>query len=186
MKYLFVILLVISTSFLQGQKNAQQKTKKKNIIKLGLPAVLVSSLALSYEREINEKTAFQIQTNFTATDISTTPNTGFILTAEYRYFPKKEGFVGFYVAPYLRYNRLSFDAEPILNIASNKLNGLALGLLLGKKWHIGNICLDLFGGPQFANSSLKNIDTSIEDEFAFRNTYNGFGIRAGFAVGIIF
>ncbi len=135
-----------------------------NVVKLGVPALLGGRFNLSYERVLDSKKSVQVTFGaliprktpgfFTTSD--TIANNFDVLsgkwnsmglTGQMRFYvkDKKEAPAGFYVAPYVGYNRhsMKFDAQYERGDASNAnvdfdvtYQNIDFGVLLGTQWII--------------------------------------------------
>lgn len=188
MKKIFLGLVTFATVTANAQKKVDNE--KMNNVKVNIASLLLSTAAVAYERQLSESTSAQLQVNYTGASIpgADTKIRGLMIIPEFRYYPKKEGFVGFYVAPYLRYQGLKLEnIDPTTNVTDKAtLNTFGGGVLLGKKWTIGSVSLEFFAGPQYNSGKIKTEGTATEDDFSFKGGLNGFGVRTGFTVGILF
>jgi hypothetical protein len=184
MKKLMLGLALFTSLVANAQKS--EENEKLNNVKINVISILASTAAVSYERQLNASSSAVFQLNYTGASISDTKIRGIIATPEYRYYPKKEGFKGFFVGPYLRYQNLKFESEISGTLEKASLNSFGGGVNLGKKWLTGNFSLELFGGPSFNAGSIKYVGSASEDDFNFRGGLNGFGVRFGFSAGFVF
>ncbi len=155
---------------------------QENVIKLNIFSPIVKTLNMSYERKISESGSFQLGFFYTGYSDDISSFKGFGITPEYRmYLSDTEAPEGFYLAPFVRYQK--FDAEDEFG-NEGTLSGFGGGLVVGKQWIFKEkVALDLFVGPSYVNTSFKQ--TAGTDEVD-AGTFNGFGVRFGLNLGFAF
>lgn len=137
---------------------------KENILRVNVLGFTSGSIALQYERLITPKTSVALGMNIMpersipyfnyvrdivkdkgAIDLlKDVEMTAFSLTPEFRFYVGKEGLRGFYIAPFLRYDRFRVTL-PVDYIYQNRLesvtvngnvDGFSAGLSLGAQWKL--------------------------------------------------
>ncbi|MEN8249522.1 MAG: DUF3575 domain-containing protein [Bacteroidota bacterium] len=158
--------------------------QKTNVIKTDLFSAFLRTGALKYERALNEDMSIQIgflYTAFTPNDSDGKLN-GFGITPEFRYYlsdtPAPNGT---YLAPNLRY--LNLTVENTATQEEGTFTSVGFGVNLGKQAVLKDvIAIDAWVGPTYNFRTLVDAgdaDAGIPD-------VNGFGIRLGIAIGIVF
>ena len=174
------ILLISLFSFsAHGQKNAA----KINVLS---PFALTASVF--YERPVLEHRSIQVGFFYTGLSISDTEFRGFGVTPEFRfYLSETPAPNGFYVAPYVRYQRFRLKVDQIDEYENVKgtYGAFGLGGTVGKQWVFkNNIVLDLFVGPGY---NFGKLSASQGDENDFNlNLFSGFTVRGGVTLGYAF
>jgi hypothetical protein len=169
-----------------GQFATSQQTEvfeipkiKKNIIKINLSSLIFLNASLQYERVIKHNMSVALgvslmpktQLPFAGTlqdqygenedakrAIENTKLGNFSITPEFRWYVGKKGAPnGFYLAPFVRYNRFTFDQLYEFNTNNGLhrpnitgiINNIGGGLMIGAQWTLSkNISLDwwILGG----------------------------------------
>lgn len=141
-----------------------QEDDRRNMLKLNVLGFTSGSISLQYERLLAPKTSVALGMNIMperdipyfnfvedivkdkgAIDLlKDVKMTAFSLTPEVRFYLGKEGLRGFYVAPFLRYDRFSVSL-PVDYIYQNRLetvtingnvDGFSAGLSFGTQWKL--------------------------------------------------
>jgi hypothetical protein len=192
-KILLITFLVLSSSItLKAQKNA---------IKTNMLSPLFGRFSISYERAFSEKTSLQVSSfyawrtpNFDIWSGTSSEWTGFGFTPEFRFYPSGNGINGFYLAPYLRYVRLtsasSYDYgyydqnynyvynPQRISATDSKFGG---GLMVGRQWILGDlISFDIFMGPGIINRTTKVSGSPSDNYYPY---YNEDGPLVDFRLG---
>lgn len=166
---LFVSFFLLASIIANAQQTDSVFMGKKNIVKINLSSLVFKNISLQYERVLSRKTSV-------ALGVSVMPKTGlpfagslkdqfgdnsdaskaidetrlsnFSITPEFRfYLGKKPAPAGFYIAPFVRYNRLQFDQLYTFTPSDNKqhtanikgtFSNIGGGLLFGAQWHLSN------------------------------------------------
>jgi hypothetical protein len=174
---------LISLAFLlvSGALSAQ----KMNNIKTDLFSPIIRTYVLKYERALNQDMSFQLgffYTGFRPFD-SESVLSGYGITPEFRYYlSEKPAPGGFYLAPNVRYMKLT--ASDDLTSDEGSLTTLSLALNIGGQWILSDVvALDIWLGPSYNFRTVTATDGQVDFGIA---EIDGFGIRAGLALGIAF
>jgi hypothetical protein len=163
--------------------NAWSQTEQKNILKFNPFSFLLSTGSVFYEHKIDDMSSWQLGLAYVGyADLSSTLS-GIAVTPEYRMYFNKDAISGMYIAPFLRYQNFKMTNE--MN-ATAKYTSFGGGILLGRQWvYRKGFVLDAFAGPIYNAGQLSNIsDAAIFNKPGFG--FDGFGIRAGIALGFGF
>lgn len=188
----------------------------QNGIKLNLLSPIYGNVSLTYQHLLNPYQSLQVNigymdfSDFTLIDPPADFRVqGISIAPEYRRNFTGYGLNGFYLGPFLRYmhyNRyITYQGTHSVTGMRGKFdevtrfNSLGLGLTIGQQYIIKNkVLIDVFIGPvfQFLLSEKKDatpykdystktgigyLGTSVPDRYL-----NGYGIRAGFTIGLAF
>jgi hypothetical protein len=180
-KVLLMCCLLFASQFATSQKTEvfEIPKVKKNIVKINLSSLIFLNASLQYERVIktNMSVALGIslmpktQLPFAGTlqdqygenedakrAIENTKLGNFSITPEFRWYVGQKGAPnGFYLAPFVRYNRMTFDQIYEFNTnnglhrpnITGTINNIGGGLMIGAQWTLSkNISLDwwILGG----------------------------------------
>lgn len=172
-------MLILSPSIMK----AQEVSTEKNVLKVNTMSLFVGTGSIFYERALNESLAGQLGVAYLGFSAGDTKFSGLILTPEVKLYPKKNASDGFYVAPYLRYQKFTLSNDS--DNAEGSLNSFGGGLVAGRQWITNSgFTMDLFFGGHYTSSSIK---ASEGDVNAFNVKYfKGFKPRVGFALGFAF
>jgi len=172
-------MLIISTGLIA------QDVWKKNAIKSDLFSVILRTGTIKYERAFTEDISVQLgffYTGYQPRD-SQSELSGWGITPEFRfYLSDTPAPHGTYLAPNFRYMVLDvYDADAM---ESATLNSFGFAINLGKQWVFKDVVLlDAWVGPSYNFRTVDDItgtvDTGIQEA-------DGFGLRIGLALGIIF
>jgi hypothetical protein len=177
-----IVLFAFSLLIISAGVNAQ----KMNAVKTDLFSAFLRTGVIKYERAFTEDISAQIgffYTGFTPRDSETKLN-GFGITPEFRYYLSSSPAPnGTYLAPNFRYMSVTVS-DPVEN-ADGTLTSYSFAINLGKQVVLKDvIAIDAWVGPAYAfrsvSASAEGADTGPLPEV------NGFGIRAGIAIGIVF
>ncbi|MCB2378384.1 DUF3575 domain-containing protein [Hymenobacter sp. BT635] len=176
---------------------------QNNVVKLDILQPITNTLALSFEHKLSEASSFQVgvyltsnyteDNNFFNSASYTAETSGIGLLPEYRLYlsEKTPALVGFYVAPFLRYQYLSRKVSDVPAGQPNAdatLNAFGGGLTVGRHWIFKQrFSLDAFVGPSYMVSSVESDDPEIgrDDFLGFYENAN-YGLRGGITFGIAF
>lgn len=171
---LFLCFLFAGNSIGQVVSTTPSILAKKNVIKFNLSSVAIQHYMLQYERSlglnksiglgIGISSGVDLPFKSTLLDkfggnedarraIETTKFDKLTVTPEYRfYFGPKGAPIGFYIATFLRYTKLSFTQDYLftpsngvehLAHVTGKLNGVGGGAMMGIQWGLGkSVTLD--------------------------------------------
>ena len=178
--------LFFSHSLWAQKTDVKDALLKKNVVKINLVSLVFKNASLQYERVVAPKMSFalgvsimpksglpfaqSLKENFADNDdaqraIESTKLSNFSITPEYRFYVGKKGApIGFYVAPYLRYSKMTFEQLYEFTASNNKvykplisgdINNIGGGVMLGSQWALGsNITLDWWiAGGHIGSSS---------------------------------
>ena len=174
----FAFATFILTTGLMGQK--------VNNFKTDLFSAFLRTGVLKYERALNENMSLQLGVFYTGysprdTDASLS---GYGITPEFRYYlsEKNPAPHGTYLAPNFRYMKLVAQDPSINEEATLTTYGFAINL--GHQVVFKDIIvIDGWIGPAFAFRNLDDPSGEVETGIS---SVNGFGIRFGIAIGIVF
>lgn len=113
----------------QTQEEEKPQIENKNMVKLNLLALTTGNISLQYERLITPKTTVGVTVNMmpskglpfsnsiesivddktTSAQLQQVSISSFWVTPEIRFYLGKEGYKGFYIAPFLRYGKCRFS-----------------------------------------------------------------------------
>lgn len=204
-----LLSLFLLTGFLTSAQEVVDETvstEEKNMIKLNVMALSTGTISVQYERLITPKTTVGASVNLmpkrgipffgsieslindavTSNQIKSAKINSFSITPEARFYLGKEGFKGFYVAPFVRYAShgaefpLAYDynGEKEHITLDGKLNTFSAGFAIGAQWKIAKqIYLDwLIMGPMYGSAKgdlsgkralnadeVKEIDKALKD-----------------------
>jgi hypothetical protein len=163
MKNTFVLML-----FCMILTNAWAQTEQQNII---------------FEHKIDDNHSWQLGLAYVGYADLSIKYSGVAITPEYRIYFNKNAMSGLYVGPFLRYQNYTMTND--IN-ATAKYTSFGGGVLLGRQWvHHKGFVLDVFAGPIYNAGNISNVsDASIFSKPGFG--IDGFGIRAGIALGFGF
>ncbi len=180
--------VLISSQLLHAQNtDAIDLLQKKNIFKVNLTALAFKNLSFQYERVTGPKTSFalglgimpksklpfadKIKEEYGDNEdvvraLDQTRLSNFTITPEFRFYLGKQAPTGFYIAPFVRYARSTFDgpytftpSDQQLHTANIKgsINSVGGGLLLGAQWSLGkSVSLDWWiAGPIIGSTNGK-------------------------------
>lgn len=164
----------------------------KNVFKVNPLSLGVLTASVAYERAFSPTMSGQLGFFYTfpVITIASTQFGGFGITPEFRYYlSMNEAPRGFYLAPYLRYQRfkLTYTSEDPESYQTGKGTFTAFGggVLIGKQWIMSNdrISLDVFVGPAFNSFNFKAETPSLEDKFKLPIP-GAVSPRFGFTLGV--
>lgn len=160
-----------------------QETQKMNVVKTDLFSAFLRTGVIKYERAINEHISVQLGFLYTGYQLrdSEAEWSGWGITPEFRfYLSDTPAPVGTYLAPNFRYMKLDvYDGE---TTESAILTNSSLAFNLGKQWMFKDIVtLDAWVGPSYNFRRVSEATGVVDVEEA-----DGFGLRLGIAIGIVF
>lgn len=179
------IAVLVFTMLIISAGLIAQDVWKKNAIKTDLFSAFLRTGTIKYERALTEDISVQLgffYTGYQPRD-SQSELSGWGITPEFRYYlADTPAPAGTYLAPNFRYMKLDvYDGEAM---ESATLTSLGFALNLGKQWVFKDVVLlDAWVGPSYNFRSVSDatgeVDTGIDD-------VDGFGVRIGIALGIVF
>ncbi|GCC52189.1 DUF3575 domain-containing protein [Chryseotalea sanaruensis] len=178
MKKRFALPVLLSLFLIPTLMSAQENTFKINIL-----SPIFKTLNLQYEHKIKENSSVQLGFFYTGYSVGETSFSGFGITPEYRfYLSSTEAPQGVYVAPFLRYQSFNLSEESTDSEAT--FTTIGGGAIIGKQWIFKEkVVLDLFIGPAYNSGS---VDVKSGTDSFDVGTFDGFGLRTGFCLGIAF
>jgi hypothetical protein len=176
------IAVLVFTMLIISAGLIAQDVWKKNAVKADLFSVILRTGTIKYERAFTEDISVQLgffYTGYHPRD-SQSELSGWGITPEFRfYLTDTPAPAGTYLAPNFRYMKLDvYDAEAM---ESGILKSLGFAINLGKQWVFKDVVLlDAWVGPVYAFRTVEgDVSTGVEDA-------DGFGLRIGLALGIVF
>jgi len=174
-----IAILGLSMFIISAGLNAQ----KMNAVKTDLFSVFLRTGVIKYERAFNEHLSGQLGFFYTGYSPSNTDANlhGWGITPEFRfYLSDTPAPAGTYLAPNFRY--MSLIAEDEISLETASLTSFGIAVNLGKQWMFKDIVLiDAWVGPAYNFRTLDDPSGEVEVSGA-----DGFGIRLGVAIGIVF
>ena len=160
-----------------------QDAQKMNVVKTDLFSAFLRTGVIKYERAFTDDISAQLgffYTGFSPRE-SDASLSGWGITPEFRFYlsdtPAPQGT---YLAPNFRYMSLTAEDQTINE--SGTLTSLGLAINLGKQWLLKDIVvIDAWVGPAYNFRTLDDPSGEVDIEGA-----DGFGIRIGLALGIVF
>jgi hypothetical protein len=176
-----IALLGFTMLIVSAGLNAQ----KMNAVKTDLFSAFLRTGVIKYERAFTDDISVQLGFFYTGIhprDSESTLN-GFGITPEFRfYLTETPAPAGTYLAPNFRYMKLTaFD--PLVD-AEATLTSFGFAVNLGKQWLFKDIvALDAWVGPVYNFRTLEDPSGEVDPGIS---GIDGFGLRLGIAVGILF
>jgi hypothetical protein len=182
MKKILTVCLVIVLTLPMFSQEASNVSPEKNVLKINTLSLILGTGSIFYERKFSDMTSGQMGVAYLSYKFDDTRFSGLILTPEFRIYPTKGAIDGFYIAPYLRYQK--FSIKNTTDDSEGSLSSMGGGLLFGRQWITNKgFTMDLFFGGHYGSSSVDV--TSGTDTFDTGN-FSGFKPRVGFAIGFAF
>ena len=167
-------LLIISTGLM---------AQKRNAIKTDLFSAFLRTGVLKYERAFSDEISGQLGFFYTGYSPRGTEASlsGWGITPEFRwYLSDTPAPHGTYLAPNVRYMSLTAEDPSVDEVATLTSFGIAFNL--GRQWLLKDIVLiDAWVGPAYNFRTLDDPTGEVDIEGA-----DGFGLRLGIALGILF
>lgn len=160
--------------------------QKMNTVKTDLFSAFLRTGVIKYERAFNENISAQLgffYTGYSPGD-SDAKLSGFGITPEFRYYLSSTPAPnGTYLAPNFRY--MSLTVSDPLEDAEGTLTSLGFAINLGKQVVLKDVVvIDAWVGPVYA---FRSVDSTVEDvDTGQISGADGFGLRLGIAIGIVF
>lgn len=182
-KVVVLLLLMIFTSPAFSQE-MPAVSADKNVLKINTISLFLGTGSIFYERKISDFISAQMGGAYLSYKFSDTRFSGLILTPEVRFYPKNEAIDGFYVAPYIRYQK--FTVKNMTDYAEGSLSLIGGGFIFGRQWITDSgFAFDLFFGAHYSTASVTN-ETGTKPESFDKDVFSGFKPRVGFALGFSF
>lgn len=183
MKKLFSILIVIVLAIPTFAQDQPAVSADKNVLKINTLSLFLGTGSIFYERKVNDMSSAMMGVGYLSFKFGDTKFSGLILTPEYRIYVKKNAIDGFYVAPYLRYQKYSLKNET--EAAEGSMNIMGGGVAFGRQWITNSgFTMDLFFGGHYGSGKV-SVDSGSATAFD-TDKFNGFKTRVGFALGFSF
>jgi hypothetical protein len=178
------LLVLLSVIVLLPSVIAQSETSSdKNVIKVNTLSLFLGTGSIFYERAIKENLSGQLGVGYLNYGKSGDRFSGLFLTPEIKFYPKKNAIDGMYLAPYLRYNKLTAKSD---EAGKGSVSSMGGGLAFGRQWVTNSgFTMDLFFGGHYMKANVKLEDES-GTETIDAGLFDGFGFRMGFALGFAF
>ncbi len=179
------IAVLVFTMLIISAGLIAQDVWKKNAVKTDLFSVILRTGTIKYERAFTEDISVQLgffYTGYHPRD-SQSELSGWGITPEFRfYLTDTPAPAGTYLAPNFRYMILDVYDADVMEYA--KLTSLGFAINLGKQWVFKDVVLlDAWVGPSYNFRSVDDqtgtVNTGIQEA-------DGFGLRIGLALGIVF
>jgi len=177
---LAMVIVLALPSFAQEKSNV---STEKNVLKVNTLSLILGTGSIFYEHKISDLASAQLGVAYLNFKFSDTKFSGLILTPEFRIYPKKNAIDGFYLSPYLRYQKYTLENK--VNASKGTLTSMGGGLVFGRQWITDSgFTMDLFFGGHYGSADIK-VDSGT-DSFDKTNLFEGFRTRIGFALGFAF
>jgi hypothetical protein len=168
-KPLLVVAVLLSTYTMKAQNvTSAVSPLGKNIFNVNLSSLLFKNGSVQFERVLSPNTSFAIGVSYmpktglpfadalkeqygTNADakraIETTELSSFTITPEFRFYLSGKAPQGFYIAPFLLYQKMNFQQVYQFTASSGRehfpliggdINNFGGGVLLGSQWALGN------------------------------------------------
>jgi hypothetical protein len=194
----FIVTIYTTTKASDGKDSSKVILGHKNLIKINLPTLALRTYALEYERAIGRKTALSFGYRFMPNgtipqkdrvneaiddpeitrQINAFETSNSAFTPQIKFYFGKDIFKGFYISPFARIAKYSFDGIyefDVNNATQNiplagELNTITGGLELGVQFRIGKaVHLNFNVGPQFGSAKgdfagIKSLNTQEQQE----------------------
>lgn len=178
---LLLFVLILSLNCLAQDKVELSSSPEKNVLKINTLSLFLGTGSLFYERKLSDMVSAQVGVGYLNFKLWSARFNGLILTPEVRIHPRKDAIDGFYMAPYLRYQRynLSDGGQDI-----GSLTALGGGFLLGRQWITkSGFTMDLFFGGHYGDATAEGSSDENPEDY---DHFSGFRMRMGFALGFAF
>jgi hypothetical protein len=184
MRKIILLLLVIIFTVPALSQEQPIVSQDKNVLKINTLSLFLGTGSIFYERKISNLTSAQLGAAYLSYKFGDTRFSGLIITPEVRFYPKNRAIDGFYVAPYLRYQK--FSVKNTLDNAEASLTTTGGGMLIGRQWITkSGFTMDLFFGAHYSGTSVSSDSSNGIDSYD-KNIFSGFKPRVGFALGFSF
>jgi|PlaIllAssembly_1097288.scaffolds.fasta_scaffold29622_2 hypothetical protein len=178
---LFLILVLTVNSFAQDKPAV---APEKNVLKVNSIALIVATGSIFYERQITDLTSAQLGVGYLNYKIEDTKFNGLFLTPEFKFYVRKNAIDGFYVSPYLRYNRFNYENKGGTDTDEGSLTSFGGGVAFGRQWIFQKgFVIDFFFGGHYTSA---NVEITSGTEPPDVTKFDGFKTRVGLALGFAF
>jgi hypothetical protein len=178
-------LIVAACILFAALGSKAQDVSPQQAVKINPLSLFLITGNVSYEHKTADNQSFQVGVFYSGVSLSGLKYSGLGITPEYRFYfaGHKQALDGVYAAPFLRYQSFTLKEKSTLDKAN--YSSFGGGALIGwEKASRSGFVIDLFVGPAFNAGKFKN--DADEDEFDITSGIDGFGIRAGIALGFAF
>jgi hypothetical protein len=195
-KNIFIIILFVLTVYV-----VKAQEVRINSIKINPFSFIVANTSVFYERGITPHSSCEIGINYFNAAIYKAPVSGYGISLEYRYHPKKSELRplnGFYLSPFVRYQDYSFSRSITLKDLSGKtildfsggvsMSQYAIGGMIGYE-HIAKkgFTFDIYFGPFYNTTTFSaSLSKSIINIPLYSVPISGFWVRSGIIFGYTF
>ncbi|CAN5778553.1 hypothetical protein BH24BAC1_BH24BAC1_01560 [soil metagenome] len=187
---LLFFVLGLPCQVVLGQAPDPGNKLRTQVVKVNMLNPLLMGLSGYYERAFAERKSFQLGV-FSGWEHSEVKRGDFFrifsLTPEMRFYlsKQKEALTGFYLAPYLRYRRVSYGEGLLGQTFQRKINEVGTGLLVGHQWvRRRGFTMDGFLGAGYYPIFRTHFNHS--NVVRQGSTMYPIDIRLGFALGYAF
>lgn len=182
MKKVLVSILLTVFSISVFAQNEIEVASEKNVLKVNTLALIIGTGSIFYERELSDMMSAQMGVGYLNYKVEETKFSGLILTPEIKFYVRNNAIDGFYLAPYLRYNKYEYEGND--NQDQGSFTAFGGGVAFGRQWIMKKgFVMDLFFGGHYTDGNVKM--TSGSDP-ADVTKFEGFKTRVGFAIGFAF
>jgi hypothetical protein len=184
MKKVLVLFLTIVLSITSFAQDKPAVSTEKNVLKINTLSLFLGTGSIFYEHKFSDLSSAQLGVGYMNFKLRDTKFSGLILTPEYRIYAKKNAIDGFYIAPYLRYQKFTVENKEIDPPSKGSLTSMGGGLVFGRQWITDSgFTMDLFFGGHYGSADVK-VDSGTNSFDT--NFFRGFKMRMGFAIGFAF
>ena len=178
-----ILLLILAVSFVLPSFS-QEVSTEKNVLKVNTLALFLGTGSIFYERQLSDGMSGQLGVGYLNYGISDNSFSGLFLTPEVRFYIRQNAIDGMYIGPYLRYQNYTVKTD---NAGKGSLSVMGGGVALGRQWITNSgFTMDLFFGGHYGAANLTAEDENgTEADFDY-DTFKGFKVRLGFALGFAF
>ncbi|MGK7390664.1 MAG: DUF3575 domain-containing protein [Candidatus Cyclobacteriaceae bacterium M2_1C_046] len=176
--FLVFFLLCFFVSFTGNS----QDWRPSRIIKINPPsALLINTLNIAYQTANSPNSATQLRVYFTYLDFDGAILSGYGISPEYMHYFGDKAPAGFYVSPYVRYQKYKYQEASCVEYSTT----FAGGVVAGYQWVFGRFfSLEMFLGPYYGHvTSEASCSFTIPEQFV---QTAGLGIRTGLMIGFSF
>lgn len=155
-----VVLLTFSNLFSQENENSSETTTNFSELKVNGLFLILGAFEATYERTINEESAFGISL-FLPFDNDVSDDIKYYISPYYRFYFGKKYAAGFFVEGFGMLNSTNRDINLFGNTDENFKTDFALGFAIGGKWITKKgFSVELFSGV--GRNFFNNDDSDFE------------------------